>query len=90
MCGVVVFLFGFFFGWLNLLPFQIRCNQTGAAPQRFFPPPDNLADDKQEHTSGSWLRFKKHYTIKSTHLSNLSGNDAATAQSDGISDREYV
>lgn len=31
----------------------------------FFPLSDNLADDMEEHTSGSWLRFKKHYTIKS-------------------------
>lgn len=56
----------------------------------FFPLHDNLADAMEEHTSGSWLRFKKHYTIKSAHLSNLSGSDTATAQSDGISETEYV
>lgn len=56
----------------------------------FFSQPDNLANDMEEHTSGSWLRFKKHYAIKSSHLSNLSGSDTTRSQSDGIVGREYV
>ena len=61
-----------------------------ARDHNVFTPLDNLADDTEEHTSGSWLRFKKHYTIKSAHLSNLSGRNTSAAQSDGISERERI
>lgn len=66
----------FFFSNLFIL---IRLAQRD---HNVFPQPDNLATDMEEHTSGSWRPFKKHYSIKRAHLSNLSGSDTTRARSD--------